>query len=787
MKKFSITALALLGLSISANAGDFTANVGDQPNQFPMEFDWVVPNETCKFAAGNLEVIKKEKFTTIYPDWNNWQATQVPDGYEYKVEGQGPNELDWHIGNYGFPTEVEYNGKKIKIVGIGNYSFANRVNIDHIKIPESYSFIGDGAFYGWNHDGTLDLGNVDKIGDFAFFGGKCKTLNFPPSLREIGKMAFGDWQNITEVSIDCPFLELGEGVFSGCSGIKTVNIQSIKTLGESAFEDCQSIETIVIGDGVTEIKPRAFYNCDPTSITIGNNVVTIGDYAFYNCQKLIELNLGEKVKTIGDYAFYDCSLLQYLVIPDSVYNIGNYAFYDCSKLCDIIFGKNIRKIGNYAFYYAHVDCTDSLYLPGNIEEIGYMALAFNRTATGPRDNGCLTDLYISTPVPPTLPSDENGMTAFGDYDPVKVGDNFYNVDNFWEYPYLCLHVPVGSREAYANAPGWKNFQCIIEDVVEDNAKLGNVVAYVFMTPEEKLNLTSDVLRQADTEGTQWDIWVGTDENGNYKPNWDYWELADPTSDIVTLDDATKGDITANKFGQVVVVARRDDGNRTFQEGTTWKDAEDTVTAAVIVFVCPTITLVYDNEEAHAEKPAVYKAGATGDDDSQTTLKDITANYVTYEHIVAYNSLPKLDIEPVKTEDVIELELSNIPKGIDEVKTVDASSLKDLLEEIQEKQYSEDGKVVPIDPISNNRVIHVTMNIQKETPTSVDAVLENTNIRIKTNGTTISIEGADPDEEFTIFNVDGQVIYSGTNKTVEMPGRGIYAGKIGDKAFKITVR
>ena len=44
------------------------------------------------------------------------------------------------------------------------------------------------------------------------------------------------------------------------------------------------IKRNIIGDSITTIGGRAFYNCSAlTSVTIPNSVTTIGEYAFHDC------------------------------------------------------------------------------------------------------------------------------------------------------------------------------------------------------------------------------------------------------------------------------------------------------------------------------------------------------------------------------------------------------------------------------------------------------------------------------------------------------------------------
>ena len=54
--------------------------------------------------------------------------------------------------------------------------------------------------------------------------------------------------------------------------------------------------------------------CGLTSVTIGNGVTSIGSKAFYNCSGLTSITIPSSVTAIGKWSFYDCSSLTALNI-----------------------------------------------------------------------------------------------------------------------------------------------------------------------------------------------------------------------------------------------------------------------------------------------------------------------------------------------------------------------------------------------------------------------------------------------------------------------------------------
>ena len=107
---------------------------------------------------------------------------------------------------------------------------------------------------------------------------------------------------------------------------------------ESAPWYCQreNIASLAIGDSVTNVGVRAFWNCSGlTSVTIGNDVTIIGDSAFQYCYGLMSVNIPDSVISIGNYTFHNCSGLTSLTIPASVTSIGECAFSTCGSLIEI--------------------------------------------------------------------------------------------------------------------------------------------------------------------------------------------------------------------------------------------------------------------------------------------------------------------------------------------------------------------------------------------------------------------------------------------------------------------
>ena len=141
------------------------------------------------------------------------------------------------------------------------------------------------------------------------------------------------------------------GVFNGCSGLKTVTIgSSVTNIGSNAFYSCTSLTEVSIPNSVTNIGSSAFYSCTSlTEISIPNSVTSIENGVFNGCSGLKTVTIGSSVTNIGSNAFYSCTSLTEVSIPNSVTSIGSGAFEDCSGLKTMTIGNSVTTIGERAF------------------------------------------------------------------------------------------------------------------------------------------------------------------------------------------------------------------------------------------------------------------------------------------------------------------------------------------------------------------------------------------------------------------------------------------------------
>ena len=241
---------------------------------------------------------------------------------------------------------------------------ANLTSLKEVVLPPSVKEIGRDAFE-YSRLEKINLENVEKIGENAFY--KCKNLKEAKlsSVKEIGNYAFEN-AGLEKISLE-NVEKIGYGAFNKCKNLKEVVLPSVKEIENYAFYECENLKEVVLPSSVKEIGEDTFRHSGLEKINL-ENVEKIGDRAFYECEDLKEVVLPPSVKEIGRDAFADSGLekinlenvekigdgafggsnLKEIVLPPSVKEIGEGTFRGLGL--EKINLENIEKIGDYAFY-----------------------------------------------------------------------------------------------------------------------------------------------------------------------------------------------------------------------------------------------------------------------------------------------------------------------------------------------------------------------------------------------------------------------------------------------------
>ncbi len=205
---------------------------------------------------------------------------------------------------------------------------------------------------------------IEEIGDFSFARTGLREINIPAGVERIGYAAFYHCDNLQKVEIPATVTEIEPSAFEHTAWMKNwMNQvgQDYLIVGDGillAYSGKNSVVTIP--EGVKRIAPEVFKDhLGITVVSLPKSLAVIGEEAFAGCRNLKTVNGGEGVTEIRDRAFQDC-ILSKVVITEHVQNIGLRAFdlgeggtgsvtFTGSKLPQISAEKTAMRLANDAY------------------------------------------------------------------------------------------------------------------------------------------------------------------------------------------------------------------------------------------------------------------------------------------------------------------------------------------------------------------------------------------------------------------------------------------------------
>lgn len=259
------------------------------------------------------------------------------DGYTYVITEDNTATVTGYTGtDTSLTVPAKLGG--IIVAAIGDQAFLDNKTLSSVTLHEDIAVIGEKAFAGCSAlTDITTLAQMRSIGDGAFMD--CTSLE---SLKLDGTGA----------------IELGIGMLSGCTALKTLTIPALHaSLGvlfnATASADAgypATLKTITVTKDET-VEDYAFNGMtNVIKIDWKQEPVSIGAYAFGDCKSLSDLNCATTmVQTIGDGAFYNCKMLSDIELSSQVTAVGASAFEGCTNLASISVTDNLVKVGENAF------------------------------------------------------------------------------------------------------------------------------------------------------------------------------------------------------------------------------------------------------------------------------------------------------------------------------------------------------------------------------------------------------------------------------------------------------
>ena len=253
--------------------------------------------------------------TSCYSIKNKMVFIEVDGGCEVT----GASLEDRFYKSFVVKIPDEFNGSPV--VSIGYEGFIAYTSMISIKIPDTVTNIGPGAFAGCFLLTKLDL---------------------PENLNAIGNMAFSGCTSLKNVEIPDGTTTIGDRAFLGCKSLKSITIpDSVTFIGEEAFSECTSLQSITVSENNENYKSidGCLYTKDGKTLLL-----------YPSAKKGKSFEVPDGVTEIADSSCAKNKKLKEIIISNSVVNIGQSAFSNCKSLKTVVIGDNVTYIEKSTFF-----------------------------------------------------------------------------------------------------------------------------------------------------------------------------------------------------------------------------------------------------------------------------------------------------------------------------------------------------------------------------------------------------------------------------------------------------
>ena len=300
-------------------ADNITLTADWTPNQYKIIFDY---KGATSGNTENEKIINYDEVVTNLP-------TPIKDEY-YSLEGWYYNDELFENGTvYNFEHDITLTAIYIYDINLFNEQYSYTITDSNVTITEFKD---------------TEATNV-VIPENITIDNELKTIT------KINAEAFKDKSNITNLVVPDSVVEIGEGAFSGCSGLVSI---SLPFVGNKRAEYSTSTyqytfgyvfgKTEYTGSTATEQKYIAstsdlhwastatyYIPASIKKVTItSSNIISYG--TFYNCNTLTDITINNGTTYVGESAFYNCTNLLNLSVPQTITTFETAALNGCNKI-----------------------------------------------------------------------------------------------------------------------------------------------------------------------------------------------------------------------------------------------------------------------------------------------------------------------------------------------------------------------------------------------------------------------------------------------------------------------
>ena len=259
MRKNFLLLFAACFLIVTLNSCDGTKNEPEKPTTTEQEFseENVVLEGSCGERGDNVK----------YKVYAN--------GYDLSIVVYGQGAMRSFGPSYNAPWK-KLEDKDFKIVSA--------------RVEDGVTYLGSRSFSELNYLTKISLpSSLKMIEEYACSGCAIDTIVIPSG--EISRSAFHGCKNLRCCILGNKVKSINFSAFGYCDKLDSIDFgPSVTNIGPSAFQWCTNLKECKIGDNVTDIESQAFDYCSGLEkIIIGAKVTNIGWAAFYACNNITNI------------------------------------------------------------------------------------------------------------------------------------------------------------------------------------------------------------------------------------------------------------------------------------------------------------------------------------------------------------------------------------------------------------------------------------------------------------------------------------------------------------------
>ena len=432
----------------------------------------------------------------------SWAQVFEQDGIKYRYESESLSVVVVSVfgkGDIVVPRTVVYNEQELPVTGMMSECFMDNKDVTSVCLYENIKEIPMYAFTGCSLE-RIDLPkgletirkhafenacnlkevklpqSLKVIEESAFRYSGLSSLTLPDNIQTIGGEAFASTA-IEEVSFHCADGTLQDNVFNFCERLRCVTIEEGTTNIRPNFAGCKSLESLYIPASVSQLDYFALNGARKEGNYLTSIQVDQGNKKYDSrgdCNAIIETEtnalvfacpttvMPKDIRSIKSYAFSSEKQTEIPIIPNGVEYISDLAFNCLNEIPSLVFEDGDKNLTLAYHFNARNDdigfaAINSLYLgrnatwQGNGEEWDENIMTVGKLILGSGVSRLTCQVNFNT----------DGFSVYAlSEEPQPLDIEFRNGDQIFFY--TTLYVPIGSKEKYLQAEGWKKFLNIVE-------------------------------------------------------------------------------------------------------------------------------------------------------------------------------------------------------------------------------------------------------------------------------------------------------------------------------------